>query len=121
MLGFLYFWLINLLGSLIAVWYGKKRQGWYWREYFVMIFWPILGVLVLSYFEGLKILLYFLVCALIGFFLEIRLNVNFEKILGEKFYVYRKLTLKGYSSILTLPFWGAAGTVFLTIAKIFGL
>lgn len=86
-----------------------------------MIFWPILGVLVLSYFEGIRILLYFLICGVIGFILEIRLNLNFEKILGEKFYIYKKLTLKGYSSILTLPFWGTAGIVFLTIAKMLRL
>ncbi|MDO8558714.1 MAG: hypothetical protein Q7R84_00060 [bacterium] len=86
-----------------------------------MISGPIIGTLVLAYFEGPIVLLYFLACMVVGFVLEIRLAQNFEKILGEKFYIYKKLTYRGHSSILVLPFWGAAGIVFLNIAKILGL
>lgn len=121
MIGYLYFILINLIGAFIAVWYGRRTEGRRWSEYFVMILWPILGTIVLSYYEGWQILLFFLVCMIIGFILEIRLNQNFEKILGEKFYIYKKITYKGYSSLLSLPFWGAAGIVFLIIAKILRL
>lgn len=119
--GYLYFWVINFFWSIIAVWYGRRTEGWRWSEYFMMIAGPIIGVLALTYFEGLMVLFYFLACMVLGFVLEIRLAQNFEKILGEKFYIYKKLTYKGYSSILALPFWGAAGIVFLTIAKFLGL
>lgn len=71
--------------------------------------------------EGVPFILFFCASAILGLLAELGIGITYEKILGEKFWIYQRLPIfGGYVSWLGLPFWGLAGTFFLQIARLVG-
>jgi len=114
----IYYCLISFLVIALAYWYGHRTKEWKWSEYFLMALAPIIGVGFLAWFEGEKIIIYFILSSLAGTMGEFLLGFFCDKILGKKMWKYSKWDIFGYTSILMIPFWGGAGIVFLTLAKL---
>jgi len=114
-----------LVGSVIAIYlaylYGRKTKKFRWREYFALFCVPVLGSLSLSFFYGIKILYFFVVCGIVGFALEYIIGLAYYKTLNRRLWTYGKYSVEGYTSFLTLPLWGTAGIIFWMLARTMGL
>jgi len=119
-LGFLFF-IITFAGFYFAYLYGRHTKQFRWREYFAIIILPIIFVLLLSYMYGEKILVMFLVSAFVGFGLEYLIGLAYEKTLNKKLWVYNRMSVGGYTSVLSIPLWGVAGVFFWFLSKMIGL
>lgn len=121
MLIYFYSIFVIILIFILAYWYGRKTRQWKWSEYFLMAVGPVIGAILLSWTEGFQIITYFIACGFIGLLGEFVLGLFCHKILGRRLWSYRKCSLLGYTSLLTFPFWGGGGIVFLTLAKLLNL
>ena len=115
------FIVICLAGFYLAYLYGHKTRRFRWSEYLAIIIWPLVCIALLVYVYGSKILTLFLVSAVLGFFLEYIIGLTYEKTLNSKLWVYKRLSIQGYTSLLSVPIWGIAGIVFYFISKMIGL
>lgn len=119
-IGFI-FLVLTLVGFYLAYLYGHKTKKFRWSEYFAIIFWPLLFVLFLSYSVDSKILGLFIVGSAVGFVLEYILGLTYYKVLNQKLWRYNRLSINGYTSLLSIPIWGIACVIFWFLSKIVGL
>ncbi|MEW5805429.1 MAG: hypothetical protein AB1721_01745 [Patescibacteria group bacterium] len=112
---------VSLFGFWLVYLYGRKTKRFRWSEYLALVTVPLLPIAVLSYFEGIKIWVLFLVYAVVGTFAEYFLGWIYNKILNKKLWVYKKYSISGYTSFLSLPLWGVGGFIFWFLAKAIGL
>ena len=110
-----------LLGFYLAYLYGHKTKRFLWREYFAIIFIPLICAGILVYMYGPKIVTFFVVSALMGFFLEYVIGLTYHKTLNSRLWEYKRLSIQGYTSLLSVPIWGIAGLVFFFLSKMVGL
>jgi uncharacterized membrane protein len=115
------FIVINLLGFYLAYLYGRKTKQFRRRGYIAIIILPIMSVIALAYFIDFKILYLFIASLFVGFGLEYLLGLTYHKTLNEKLWEYKRLSVNGYSSLLSIPIWGIAGVIFWFISKLVGL
>jgi hypothetical protein len=111
----------SLVGFYSSYLYGRKTKAFKWREYFVLFSVPVVGSLSLAYFFGLGIIWLFLVSAVAGLILEYIIGLSYHKTLNHRLWTYHRLSIGGYTSLLTLPMWGILGVVFWLISKFVGL
>ncbi|MDD5146399.1 MAG: hypothetical protein PHN39_01480 [Candidatus Pacebacteria bacterium] len=118
---FIVYYLITwVFGLVFTYFYGRKTREWRWSEYFLVAISPLLATLVLVYFKGAMILLYFFLCGIIGSLGELFLGVFCKKILGQQLWFYTKLPLLGgHTSLLNFPFWAGGGMLFFLLAQLF--
>ncbi len=113
---------VCLAGFYAAYLYGRKTKKFRWSEYEAIILVPILCTFILAYVYGVVILYDFLVSAIVGMLLEYTIGFVYHKTLNQRFWIYTRYTIgNGYTSWLTLPFWGFAGIVFWLIGKNVGI
>jgi len=117
----LFFVALTFFGFYLAYRYGRKTKRFKWSEYMALLIWPVLFVLAFAYFVDVKILSLFLVSCFVGFVLEYILGFAYHKTLNKKLWTYKRLSLNGYTSLLSIPFWGVAGVVFWFLSKMVGL
>lgn len=115
------FLLITLIGFYLAYLYGKKTKRFRWSEYIAILIWPILFVLFLAYFINVRILSLFLLSSFVGFVLEYIVGLVYHKTLNKRLWHYERLSINGYTSLLSIPIWGVAGVTFWFLSKIIGL
>lgn len=115
------FILITLLGFYLAYLYGRKTKRFRWSEYIAIIILPIILVIVLAIIVDSRILSLFVVSCAVGFFLEYLVGLVYHKTLNRRLWEYKRLSINGYSSLLSIPIWGVAGCVFWFIGKMLGL
>jgi len=118
---FFIFIIICFIGFFLAYLYGRNTIRFYWREYIAIIFLPILCVVYLVIFIDWRILNLFLLSALVGFMLEYIIGLTYHKTLNRRLWKYKRLSVGGYTSLLTLPIWGVAGIIFWMLAKTLNL
>lgn len=111
----------NLLGFYLAYLYGRKTKKFRWREYAALLALPVLTICFFAIIEGPQIAELFIVSSCVGFTLEYLLGLAYHKALNAKLWEYRRLSVGGYTSVLTLPFWGVAGVIFWYLSKFVGL
>src|SRR3989344_5915283 len=112
---------ITLISFYIAYLYGRKTKRFRWREYIAIVIWPIVAVAGFAYFIDTKVLSLFVTSAVFGFVLEYILGLTYHKALNKRLWSYDRLSVGGYTSLLTLPIWGIAGVVFWFLSKMVGL
>jgi uncharacterized membrane protein len=110
-----------LIGFFIAYLYGRKTKKFYWSEYIAIVVWPLFVVVMLSRAIDQKIMYLFVASMLIGTIFEYFFGFVYEKVLNKKLWKYSRLSIHGYTSILSIPLWGIAGVVFWSLGKIIGL
>ena len=111
----------SLLGFYLAYLYGRKTKQFRWIEYFALISAPVTACLSLSFFYGSAVLYFFAISCVVGFTLEYTIGLAYHKTLNRRLWTYGKYNIGGYSSLLTFPLWGVAGTVFWLVARSIGL
>ncbi len=112
---------IDLAGFYFAYLYGRKTKEFRWREYIAITIFPIIGVLVLTYLFGAKVFALFIASCIVGFSLEYILGLAYHKTLNKKLWEYKRLSINGYTSLLSIPFWGVGGVAFWFLGKLIGL
>ncbi len=113
--------IFDFIGLYLAYLYGRKTKIFRWSEYFAIILFPIIGVLAFAYLIDSKILALFLVSACFGFVLEYILGFVYHKTLNKKLWEYKRLSVGGYTSLLSIPMWGIGGCLFWFLSKMVGL
>jgi len=82
---------------------------------------PIWGLLLLMFNGSNKYVLVFLYSAVLGTLLEAGMGKLVTRIYGAKIWTYKRGALGDFTSIYSIPYWGAAGVVFASIGKVLGL
>ncbi len=112
---------ITLAGFYLAYVYGRKTKKFKWSEYVSIIIWPLLCIILMTIFIDIRALVMFIVSCGVGFILEYILGLTYHKVLNKKLWEYKRLSVYGYTSLLTIPVWGVAGVVFWFLGKMIGL
>lgn len=112
---------LDLLGFYLAYLYGRKTKNFHWNEYIAIITLPLIGVFVFAYLVDIKILVLFVISSFAGFIFEYILGFAYHKTLNKRLWTYNRLSINGYTSLLSIPFWGTAGVAFWFFSKIIGL
>lgn len=112
---------ITFIGFYFAYLYGHKTKNFRWSEYFAIIIWPILSIIAFAFVVDARILNLFLISAFFGFLLEYIVGLAYHKTLNKRLWVYQRLSLNGYTSLLSIPLWGIAGVLFWFLSKVVGL
>lgn len=120
MITFLVFSFIFIFGLVFASWYGRKTKKFRWSEYVLLIIFPVLALIWLSKIFGVIIWNIYLVSMLAGEMLEYFVGWAYHKTEGKRLWEYKRASISGYTSWLSLPFWGIAGILFFLLAKAFG-
>ncbi len=113
--------LFSIIGIYLAYLFGKKTKKFRWSEYIAILFIPVIGSLSLSYFYGKEVVYLFFISSIIGFILEYMIGLAYHKTLNKRLWTYDRLSVHGYTSLLTFPMWGVAGIVFWLISRSIGL
>ncbi|KKU09731.1 MAG: hypothetical protein UX65_C0015G0006 [Parcubacteria group bacterium GW2011_GWB1_46_8] len=116
---FLTFAFLLVTGLIFGAWYGKKTRGFRWKEYLALLIIPMAGVIWLTYKFGPVIIVLYGISAMGGTFMEYLFGFAYHKAAGRMLWTYNKMPIHGYTSILSIPFWGIAGIFFLLMAKAF--
>lgn len=88
------------------------------RYIFLLIF-PMLAVFIVIMRDGLAPLKVFLAFSLVGTFLEWLIGFSYHQVVGPRLWTYHKFSIKGYTSLLSIPLWGMGGVLFWLLAKAF--
>lgn len=89
------------------------------RRYIFLLVFPMLAVIIEVVREGLIPLKVFLVFSLVGTFLEWLIGFSYHQVVGQRLWTYHKFSIKGYTSLLSVPLWGMGGVLFWLPAKVF--
>lgn len=97
----------------------KKHQVVHFKlsRYLFLISVPILGVLYMASTVSVSILKYFLVFAFLGTFLEYCIGYAYLAIVGQRLWTYNKFSIKGHTSLLSIPLWGLCGSLIYLLAQ----
>ncbi len=112
---------VCLFGFYAAYLYGRRTKSFKWSKYFMIIIWPLVSIALLIFMIDWKILSLFIVSMVVGTVFEYFLGFVYEKTLNKRLWKYERMSLHGYTSLLSIPLWGVAGVVFWSIGKILGL
>lgn len=63
----------------------------------------------------------FIASAIVGSVAEGFVGFVYDKVLNKRLWTYNRLSIKGYTSLLSIPIWGIAGILFWFISKFIGL
>lgn len=104
--------LMDLAGFYLAYLYGHRTKKFLWRKYLAILAFPIAGVFIFSFLLNIKVLILFLISSLVGFAFEYIIGLTYHKTMHERLWCYDRLNINGYTSLLSVPFWGMGGIVF---------
>lgn len=111
----------GILACLVAYWYGKGVKKFRWSEYIALVLAALVPVGLQLPLYGWPLVQLFVVSMVAGFLAEYLFGLLYHQTLNKRLWTYSKYTLNGYTSYLTIPFWGAAGVFFFVLAKTIGL
>ena len=119
-IGFM-FLVLTLAGFYLAYLYGHKTKKFRWSEYLAIVIGPLIFVLFLSFFLDLRILVLFVVGSAVGFIFEYIFGLTYHKVLNQRLWTYNRLSVGGYTSLLSIPVWGIGCVIFWFLGKMLGL
>jgi hypothetical protein len=79
---------------------------------------PIYGLIALVINGNFDYVQLFLIGALVGTLAEFLAGKFFHIISGERVWTYKYLSLKGYTSLFAIPYWGGATLLFVALARL---
>jgi len=114
---------IFITGLLLACWYGRSTKHFRWSEYVALFILPLLSLIWLIFKYGAVILAIYIASAICGTLLEWLTGWAYHKTIASKLWEYKRFPVPtaGYTSWLTLPFWGFTGIIFFLLVEAFGL
>lgn len=108
-------------GFYLAYLYGRRTRAFRWREYVALVSAPIVCCLALYFVYGIEIIYLFVASMFVGFALEYSIGLAYHKVLNKRLWTYDRLSVGGYTSLLSIPMWGIGGVIFFMLAKTVGL
>ncbi len=88
---------------------------------FALISLPIWGVIGLLASQNYNYVLFFFIVAVVGTVLEMSFGFMFKRLFGVTLWEYHRGKITQYTSWYSIPYWGGASLVFLSLAKWVGL
>lgn len=85
----------------------------------IFFFLPAVSLIVLVAHVGMSLLYVFVVFALAGTAFEWLIGFFYHQIIGQRLWTYHRYTISGYTSFLSVPFWGLAGVFFWLLSQVF--
>lgn len=107
-------------GLLCAVWYGRKTSRFRWSEYAALVIFPASALLWLAHRYGTVVFFMYAASAVFGTLCEWVLGWAYHRALGSRLWEYKRLSISGYTSVLSMPLWGITGILFVLLAKVLG-
>lgn len=123
-----FFILLLLIGMLLEVSFKAlhfklthshyKENHFTYSKYFAYLFFPLMAIVYALFAINISLLKVFVVFALLGTFFEWLVGFSYHKVIGQRLWTYHRLSLGGYTSWLSIPFWGIAGLIFWILLQI---
>lgn len=86
-------------------------------KYLFYLSFPLLGALLIVLFGNFSLLKVFLVFSGLGTFFEFLGGFAYQRVVGQRLWTYHRLSLGGYTSLLSLPLWGMAGVAAALVSE----
>ncbi|OGZ10521.1 MAG: hypothetical protein A3D67_03180 [Candidatus Lloydbacteria bacterium RIFCSPHIGHO2_02_FULL_51_22] len=112
---------VSLCGFYCAYLYGHKTKKFIWKEYVILLAAPVLSIIGMAYFLNPRIGTLFIAGSALGFFLEYAIGFAYHKTLNERLWTYNRMSIGGYTSVLSIPIWGVGAVIFWFLSKAVGL
>lgn len=94
-----------------------KKHHYSLGKYLFLLTMPIIALILVTYWQGITIPKIFFIFALLGPTLEWTVGFSYYMIVGERLWTYHRYAINKHTSLLSIPFWGLAGVLFLLLAK----
>ena len=98
----------------------KKYHRFSIVKYLYLLLFPLAATIILINLHGVSLLKVFVIFAIVGTLLEWLLGFGYHKIVGQRLWIYHRLTITGYTSLLSTPIWGMAGIMFWLLVQSLG-
>jgi hypothetical protein len=109
---------VLLFGGLIGgALYGKSTRKFLWSEYAVLAMLPSISVLWAYGMYGPITFYVYIIACVVGTSAEYMVGWAYHVSMSRKLWVYKRLSIHDYTSILSVPFWGIAGVSFLVVSR----
>jgi len=96
----------------------KTNHKYAFGKYASLMSIPIYGLIALIISGDFGYVQLFFFGAIVGTTSEYLAGRYFHKITGQRIWTYKYLSIQGYTSIFTLPYWGGATIFFVGLAKL---
>lgn len=106
-----------------AFWFenSHKKRRFNLRNYCLFLVGPLSAVIFSIYELGKPAVVMFLISIGIGAAAEYLTDRSYAAIFGANLWRYYRYNIKGSTSWLVLPIWGAAGTAFMLLGRALGI
>lgn len=115
------FVILTFSGFLLTYAYSGNRSSFSWREYIALIVIPITLVLSASIYVDGRIAALFILGSFFGALYEYVIGFTYHKIMKRHLWTYHRFSIRGYTSLLSIPLWGIGTIFFWLLAKSIGL
>lgn len=112
---FLSYWIARIL--FVPKKKTKRTDSSLLKKEFVFVFFPLLAIGIMNYFDSTILHRYLLFC-FVGTLCEFLIGFSYHRTVGQRLWTYHRFSLNGYTSLLAIPFWGVGGLLFYLITKI---
>ncbi|MFZ6034668.1 MAG: putative ABC transporter permease [Patescibacteria group bacterium] len=96
-----------------------KHYHFSYSRYLFLLLFPLVATFVTLGQNGNTLSKVFISFALLGTFLEWLIGFSYHMVVGQRLWTYHRLSLNGYTSVLSIPLWGLAGALFYLLGKTF--
>lgn len=86
-------------------------------RYLFLVSVPIIITLIMSRMIDASILKFFIIFALLGTILEYCIGYSYKMVVGQKLWSYYRYSIKGYTSLLSIPLWGLCGSMMYLLVR----
>ena len=87
-------------------------------RYVFLISVPMFAILFMTNIVGISIIKSFLIFAVFGTVLEYCIGYSYQIIVGQRLWTYHRYSVRGYTSLLSIPLWGLCGVMFYLLVKV---
>lgn len=115
------FVILTFSGFLLTYAYSGNRSSFSWIEYIALIVIPITLVLSASIYVDGRIAVLFILGSFFGALYEYVIGFTYHKIMKRHLWTYHRFSMRGYTSLLSIPLWGIGTIFFWLLAKSIGL
>jgi len=88
-------------------------------RYVYLLIFPLVAWILLIFRVGIQLFYIFFAFAFLGTLIEWLIGYFYHHIVGQRLWTYHRLSLGGYTSLLSIPLWGLAGALFWLLSRVF--
>lgn len=106
---------------LLSAKFLRVRKKYFWYEYLALFLLPLIAMVLMSYSIGSAIIWVFFIFCIVGPLIEALAGYTILWMTGKHLWLYESHPIfNRTTSIISIPFWGFAGTVFYSIDRLIG-